>query len=188
MFFRLVDPSGPSTQVPGPFLVKWKLFNEMKNNPRYRQWSGNGGKLLARNSPMANSRCLTPWKTDPSNELHKFYSDFCKFQGWLLIMAPHSPLCRNKHALRAKSLQISNQFKKGWLPTPVILTPPSPLWNTTNQSFYLLRERMGEASDDDFDLFYLVGDFIHILCKGQRQRRRRGAPLAKQQNRPSPKA
>ena len=24
---------------------------------------------------------------------------------------------------------------------------------------------MGAASDDDFDLFYLVGDFIHILCK-----------------------
>ena len=36
--------------------------------------------------------------------------------------------------------------------------------------------------------FYLVGDFIHILCKGQRRRQRRGAPLAKQQNRPSPKA
>ena len=84
--------------------------------------------------------------------------------------------------------QIHFRFKKGWLPTPVILTPPSPLWNTTNQSFYLLRERMGEASDDDFDLFYLVGDFIHILCKGQRQSQRRGAPLAKQQNHPSPKA
>ena len=47
---------------------------------------------------------------------------------------------------------------------------------------------MGEASDDDFDLFYLVGDFIHILCKGQRQRQKREAPLAKQQNHPSPKA
>ena len=47
---------------------------------------------------------------------------------------------------------------------------------------------MGAASYDDFDLFYLVGDLIHILRKGQRQSQRRGAPLAKQQNRPSPKA